>query len=330
MIIDVHSHYVPRAYLAFVREQGASIGRELVTRASGELAIKDQVRDFPLSSGFFDEEVKLADMARQGIDCSVVSVPPFMFHYELPADKGAELSRAYNDEALALAARHPGRFTAMATLPLQDPALAVAELERVVGLGVRSVEIGASIHLRELDDPALAPFWQAAERLGVLVFIHPMRPPGRERMTTYHLFNLIGFLAETTLAAARLIFSGTLDKYPRLNICLAHTGGMLLWIEGRFDQAHATIDACRKNIDRKPSEYLSRFYYDTITYRARALAYAAESVGASRIMLGTDYPFAIADDDPVGSVNAVPDLSAQDRVAMLGGSAAALLGLGRA
>jgi aminocarboxymuconate-semialdehyde decarboxylase len=207
----------------------------------------------------------------------------------------------------------------MATLPLQDPTLAVAELERASKLGVRSVEIGASIHQRELDDPALDPFWAAAERLGVLVFVHPVRPPGRERMQAYHLFNLIGFLAETTLAAARMIFAGVLDKHPRLNVCLAHTGGMLLWIEGRFDQAYVTIEACRKDIERKPSEYLTRFYYDTIAYRPRALAYAAESVGASRIMLGTDYPFA--------SVNAVPGLSAQDRTSMLGGAAAALLGL---
>ena len=195
------------------------------------------------------------------------------------------------------------------------------------GSASSAVEIGASIHERELDDPALEVFWSAAEALGTLVFIHPMRPPGRERMLPYHLFNLIGFLTETTLAAARLIFSGVLDRFPRLKICLAHTGGMLLWIAGRFDQGHETIEACRKKIERKPSEYLAGLYYDSITYQPNALAYAANMVGSPRIMLGTDYPFAIADSEPVAHINAAPGLTAAERAAMCGGTAAKLFGI---
>lgn len=327
MIIDVHTHYVPVAYLDYVRSHGASIGRELITVSSGETAIKDYARAFPLERGFYDEELKISHMVRQGVDRQVVSVPPFMFHYEQSPETGERMARLFNDEAVALSKRHPNRFVAMATLPLQDPQRGVAELERASKLGIRAVEIGASIHERELDDPALEVFWSAAEALGVLVFIHPMRPPGRERMLPYHLFNLIGFLTETTLAAARLIFSGLLDRFPRLKICLAHTGGMLLWIAGRFDQAYKTIEACRKNIHRNPSDYLSSFYYDSITYEPSALAYAANLVGGPRIMLGTDYPFAIADSAPVAHINGAPGLTAAERSAMLGGTAAEIFGI---
>lgn len=327
MIVDIHTHYVPQAYLDFVRREGATIKRALVEVSPGEIIIKDHVRSFPLEPAFTDEGMMLSHMARTGVDCHVVSVPPFMFHYEQPPEIGERMARMFNDEALALGRRHPGRFVAMATVPLQDPDRAVAELERVSALGVKSVEIGASIGERELDDPALESFFAAAERLGMLVFIHPVRPPGRERMLSYHLFNLIGFLAETTLAAGRMIFSGVFDRFPDLKVCLAHTGGMLLWIAGRFDHAHDTIAACRKHITRKPSEYLSRLYYDTLTYRGSALAYAADMVGADRIVLGTDYPFAIADPDPVASVAAAPGLSEAQRAAMRGGTAARLLGL---
>lgn len=324
MIIDVHAHIVPPAYLDLLRSRGGEIRRQIVTLKSGAPAIRDYERDFPLPPSFHDIEVQFADMARKRVDCQVLSVPPYMYHYDLPAELGAELSRLFNDAVIGLAKTHPGRVLPMATLPLQDAAMAVAELERVVALGVRSIEIGASVHTKELDDPSLEPFWSAAERLGVLVFIHPLQPPGRERMLQFHLFNLIGFLAETTLAAARLIFSGTLDRHPDLKILLAHAGGMLPWIEGRFDQAYRTIEACRGTA-ALPSAYLHRFYYDIITYRPGALAYLVQKVGAGRIMLGTDYPFPIGEDDPVGMVDRTEGLSEADRAAIKGGTAQRLL-----
>lgn len=327
MIVDIHTHYVPPAYLDYVRGNGNRIGREIVQVSSGEILIKDRVRTFPLERGFHDVDLTISQMTRRGIDCNVVSVPPFMFHYEQSIDVATDMAQMFNDQAINLGARYNGRFAAMATLPLQSPERGVAELERVTKLGVRAVEIGASIHERELDDPELDVFWEAAEKLDVLVFIHPIRPPGRERMLPYHLFNLIGFPAETTLAAARLIFSGLLDRYPRLKVCLAHTGGMLVWIAGRFDQGHATIEACRKHIERKPSEYLSNFYYDTLIYQPQALSYSASRVGIDKIVMGTDYPFAIADDDPVTSVNAVIGLTDAERASICGGTAAKLLGL---
>ena len=137
MIIDVHTHYVPVAYLDYVRSHGASIGRELITVSSGETIIKDHERAFPLERGFYDEELKISHMARQGVDRHVASVPPFMFHYEAPPETGERMAQLFNDEAMALSKRHPERFIAMATLPLQDPQRGVRELERVSGLGIK-------------------------------------------------------------------------------------------------------------------------------------------------------------------------------------------------
>ena len=262
------------------------------------------------------------------MDHHVVSPPPFMFHYDLPVSQAEDLAQLYNDEAFALSRRHPDRFTPMATLPLQDTETAIRELQRVVAEhGVSSVEIGASVGEKELDDPVLLPFWEAAEELGVLVFIHPERPPGRERMGPYHLFNLIGFLTETTLAAARLIFSGVIDRVPRIKLCLAHAGGMALWIQGRLDHGLSTMEVCRENIDRPPSEYLKTFHYDTLTYQPEALRYVIDTVGADRVLLGTDYPFAIADPDPLATIGGVPGLSEAERTAICGGNAARMLNI---
>jgi aminocarboxymuconate-semialdehyde decarboxylase len=328
MKIDVHSHYIPPAYMELVREEGNPYGRHLAKYPSGEPALFGDNRLIPLLGGFHDVEIKLADMKAQGVDMHVVSPPPFLFQYDLPLPLGEEVARFLNDEAHSLEKKHPGKFTAMATVPLQAPEAAAAELERAVGkLGMRSVEIGASAGGRELDDPALAPFWEAAERLGALVLIHPTRPPGRERMNDYYLFNLIGFLVETTLAAARMIFSGTLERYPDLKLCLSHAGGMALWIQGRFDHGFSALPACQGVIDRPPSEYLKRMYFDTIAHRPEALRYVADIVGAGRIVMGTDYPFHVADPDPVKTVASIPGITGEERASIEGGLAADLLGL---
>ena len=328
MIIDLHSHYIPPAYLEIVREEGNPYGRHVTKLPSGEPALFGDNRLIPLLAGFHDVDVKIQDMEKQGVEKQVVSPPPFLFQYDLPDSPGAEMARLLNDEAHALEKSRPESFVAMATVPLQNPEAAAAELERAVTkLGMRSVEIGASAGERELDDPALSPFWETAERLGALVLIHPIRPPGRERMGEYYLFNLIGFLVETTLAAARMIFSGALEKYPDLRLCLSHAGGMALWIQGRFDHGLRALPACRGIIERPPSEYLKRMYFDTITHSPEALRYVIERVGADRVMLGTDYPFAVADFDPLGTVDAIPDIPEDERASITGGVASGLLGL---
>jgi aminocarboxymuconate-semialdehyde decarboxylase len=146
-------------------------------------------------------------------------------------------------------------------------------------------------------------------------------------MGDFYLFNLIGFLVETTLAAARIIFSGVMDRYPDLKVCLSHAGGMALWIQGRFDHGLRALPACQGIIERPPSEYLKRMYFDTIAHRPEALRYVADIVGSDRILMGTDYPFAVADFDPLKTVEEIPGLADDERTAIRGGTAAGLFGV---
>lgn len=325
--IDIHSHYIPPAYLDWTRGEGAKHGRELVEEADGRLTLLADARSIPVPAGFFDIDTRLADMAAQGVDSQVVSPPPFLLHYDLAPDLAAELAVLLNDEIAALAARPGDRFLPMGTLPMQDGDRALQELERITGVhGMRAVEIGASVGGRELDDASLGAFWAAAEALGVLVFIHPVSPPGRSRMNDYHLFNLIGFLAETTLAAARLIFSGVLDRHPDLRICLSHAGGMLPWICGRFDHGFETIAACSRDCAAEPSSYLGRFYYDSISHGAAQLEFLADLVGPERILMGTDYPFRIGDMKPVETVRAAAAIGPDGQARIFGENAARLIG----
>lgn len=323
-ITDIHTHYVPNAYLEWMRRSGEAHGRRLIKRDNGQLAILADAREIPLPALFYDVQARLDDMSKRRVDRHVVAPPPFLLHYDLPAEIGEELCRLLNDEALALSQQHAGKFVPMGVLPLQDIPRAIDELERITRLGFRSVEIGASVNDRELDDPALEPFWDAAERHDMLVFIHPVRPPGRDRMNDYHLFNLIGFLAETTLACGRLIFSGTLDRHPGVKVCLSHAGGMLPWVIGRFDHGFDSIDACSRNIGRPPSSYLPRFYYDTITHGAGQLKFLIEMVGAEQILMGSDFPFRIGDEDPVRHLEAA-GLRARDLDLILRENAGRLL-----
>ena len=328
MIVDMHTHYIPAAYLEALQRDDNPFGLRVGKLPSGRPALLGDNRAISLLDGFHDIDAKIADMDRLGLGRHVVSPPPFLFRYELPIERGLESARLFNDEAHALAAGRPDRFAAMAAVPMQDPEAAAGELERAAGrLGMRSVEIGASAGTRELDDPALIPFWEVAERLGVLVFIHPIRPPGRDRMQDYYLFNLIGFLVETTVAACRMIYGGVLDRFPNLRVCLAHAGGMAIWIQGRLDHGLRVLPACQGVIKNPPSEYLKRFYFDTVTHRPEALRFVADAVGADRLLMGTDYPFEVADFDPLGTVAAVPGLSNTERTGIRGGTVAALLGL---
>ncbi len=291
MRIDVHSHYIPPAYMELVREEGNPYGRHLAKYPSGEPALFGDNRLIPLLGGFHDVEIKLVDMKTQGVDMHVVSPPPFLFQYDLPLPLGEEVARFLNDEAHALEKK-----------PRQVH---------------RDGDCAAS-GARGSSGRARSGRWQAGDALG---------RNRRERMNDYYLFNLIGFLVETTLAAARMIFSGTLERYPDLKLCLSHSGGMALWTQGRLDHGFSAIPACQGVIDRPPSEYLKRMYFDTIAHRPEALRYVADIVGAGRIVMGTDYLFHVADPDPVKTVASIPGLTGDERASIEGSLAAYLLGL---
>jgi aminocarboxymuconate-semialdehyde decarboxylase len=210
---------------------------------------------------------------------------------------------------------------------LQNVPASIRECERVHALGLHGIEIGSNINGAALHDPHFWPLYEAMEALGLALFIHPNNVAGAERMGEYHLRNLVGFPLDTTLAAAQLIFSGVLDRFPRLRICLGQAGGFLPYIVGRLDAGFHARPECRQHIDRAPSTYLRRFYFDTIIHSPLAGDFLIRSVGADRVMLGSDFPFDMRAAAPVGDIEAQSDLTDAQRERIYRGTAMEFVGL---
>jgi aminocarboxymuconate-semialdehyde decarboxylase len=331
--IDFHAHVIPPAYLDLAR--AGRVPELRVERTAGGEALDviggsdggPVAQRIPLTPAWLDVGVRVAEMEAAGVDVQVLSVVQFMYHYWLDVERAAALARVSNDGIAAMVAADPMRFAGMATVPLQDADAAVEELRRARGeLGLRAVEIGTHINGMPLDGRALAPFWAAAEALHVVVFVHPYAPLGRDRLAAYFLRNLLGNPFETAVAAARLIFGGVLERHPRLRLCLAHGGGALPAVIGRLEHGYEVSESCRAHGAGHPASYFQRFWYDTITHDPAALDCLVARVGASQVLLGSDYPFAIGDLDPVRTVEKL-GVDRAAREAILGGNAAALLGL---
>lgn len=271
-------------------------------------------------------EGRLADMDRLGIDVQAVSPSPNHYYYWADPELGRDSCRRVNDGMAEAVARFPERFVAMGTVPLQAPELAVAEVRRCVKeLGFRGIEISSNVAGRELADPAFRPFFAAVEELDVLVFMHPLGFTHGQRLTEYYLNNVIGNPLESTIAVSHLIFGGVLERHPGLKLCVAHGGGYLPTYCGRMDHAHAVRPECRLHITRPPSEYLKRLFVDTVMFDPHQLASVVETFGADHVLLGTDYPYDMAEPDPVGFVGTLRALDEAARDQILGGNAARLL-----
>lgn len=325
--VDIHAHFVPEAYLRLVDSEGGPYGLGL-RRDGGALSIlAGRVPFGPITPGYYDLGVRLREMDAQGVEVHALSLmPPMVYWADGPL--AVRLARLVNDAMAAAARAHPDRFVGLATLPLQDPEASVAELERAVGeIGCRGVYLGTNVRGRDLDDPAFLPVFARIEALGVPVFLHPITVVGGERLAPYYLHNLLGNPFDTAIAAARLVFGGVLDRFPSLRVCLAHAGGALPYIVGRLDHGYRVRPECR-HLPRPPSAYLSRFFFDTISHSPQALAHLVRVAGADHVLLGSDYCFDMGYEDPVGVVDALAEMSREDRRRVVGGNAAALLALG--
>ncbi|HLY57451.1 MAG TPA: amidohydrolase family protein [Stellaceae bacterium] len=273
-------------------------------------------------------EARLDDMDAAGIDLQVLSPSPFQYFYWAEPDLARRTSRLINEWIAEQAARRPDRFAGFATVPLQDTRLAIEELDHAITrLGLKGVEIGTLAGTDELSAERLAPFFARAEALGSLVFIHPNGFSHGARFAAHNLINLIGNPLETTLSASRLIFDGTLDRFPRVNFCLAHGGGYLPMYFGRMDHAHAARSDCRLCIDAAPSGYLRRFHFDTVVYTTAQLDFLAQTYGADRLVMGSDYPYDMCEPDPMSLVCSSTVLTDDEKALVIGGNALRLLGL---
>jgi aminocarboxymuconate-semialdehyde decarboxylase len=237
-----------------------------------------------------------------------------------------KLSVAFNDAASEAHRAHPDRLLGFAVLPMQNPRLALEELERAAQLpGIRGIYMATAVRDRELSDRSFFPVYERMADLGLPLFLHPMMV-NNERLKQYYLINLCGNPFDTAIAAAHLIFGGVMDAFPKLQVCLPHAGGALPILRGRFDRGFHIRGEC-KSIPRAPSEYLKRFTYDTITYSEDLLEDLIRLVGVDRIMMGSDYCFDIAYEEPVKIVTGMKSLTEEQKAKIIGGNARRLLRL---
>jgi aminocarboxymuconate-semialdehyde decarboxylase len=273
-----------------------------------------------------DADDRLAVMDGMGVDVQAVSPSPGDYHYWADAARAADIVAAVNEGVAALCARHPDRLVGLGSVALQHPASAADQLRHAVGvLGLAGAIVGTHAGGRDFSEVAYEPLWAAAEETGAVLFLHPWECTLGERLARAYLSNVVGNPTETTLALSHLIFGGVLDRFPGLRVVAAHGGGYLPFSPARADHAHR-VRADSRGCAEPPSTYLRRLWFDSVVHDPGLLGHLIANVGADRVVLGTDYPFDMGQDDPLGLLDAVPDLAPDARAAIAGGNAAALLG----
>lgn len=327
MIIDVHAHCIPQSFKDWLVADGDPFGATVVDTARGPaVRLADKVTTNALRDDLSDAELRLAALDRMGIDRQILSGWIDLTAYELEPSKGVEYSRVHNECLAEEAASAPDRYAAIGTVPLQDPGLAVNELDHAMReLGMVGVEIATTVDGIFLDQAGLDDFWAAAKDLGAFVVLHPMRPLEGVDLKRYFMENPVARPIESTIALAGLIFSGVFERHSGLKLCVVHGGGFAPYQAGRFDSAYIEKpDLAGAHISKRPSEYLQELYVDTVLHNPMALRYAVEFMGADHVMLGTDYPFEMGESDPVGFIESA-GLGDETTAAVLGDTAHTLI-----
>ena len=321
--IDTHTHWYPQEFLDLLGRDGASQGARLERTPGGY-----KITAPKLANAFTDEfvslELRLEGMKRQGVDMHVLSLTTPMVYWATPAF-GLALSQAFNDAASVAHLRYSDRFLAFAMVPMQDPALALKELERCAKLpGLRGLYLATSVDGTELDDKRYWDLYAKCEEIGWPIFLHPVYTIGTDRTQRFYLRNLLGNPYDTGMAAAHLIFGGVLDAFPDLEINLPHAGGTLPGLIGRLDHGTKVRPELR-HMKQLPSAYLRRFTYDTIGHDDQINLNLIRQVGADRVLLGSDYCFDMGLEQPLETVERLAGISGQERDLILGQTARRLL-----
>jgi aminocarboxymuconate-semialdehyde decarboxylase len=323
MIIDFHNHYYPPEYLDAVKAGRSSIKLDYDTDRNPRLHYPGDYT--VLVPGHRDLDFREKVLAEQGVDLQVATFTTPGVHMETPA-LAVELARQVNDAYLTERGRRKA-FTFLATLPLNDPAASVAELERAMSLGLAGAMVFSNVNGVALADRRYEPLWHKADELGAVIYIHPAHPLGVEAMEQYWLMPLVGFLMDTTLAAAHLVFAGVPRRYPRITWVLCHMGGAIPYLAERLDRGYEAFGDCRANIDQPPSAYLKQFYYDTVNFDPDAIHLAIAFAGVDHILAGSDYPHQIGSIPKMLQVLRGLDVAEADRRKMMGENAARILAL---
>jgi aminocarboxymuconate-semialdehyde decarboxylase len=297
-MIDFHSHVIPETIIGAMRADPERYATRIDDEGGKRYLVRGKLR-LELLAEFSVAEAKLEAMDRKGIEISVISPGPQVFFYGLPGEHGIEAAKLVNDGIAAMAARKPARLRGMATLPMQHPEAAIAEMERVAREhGFRGIELATLAPGGELADPQYRPLLRRAQELKMTIFTHPNTIGAGGRLDCYYLTNLIGNPLETTIMVANLMFSGALDELPDLKLLLAHGGGFAPYQVGRFVHGHKVRPETRAHTASSAKALLKRFHFDTLTHDPQALRYLIELVGAERIVVGTDSPFDMGDENP--------------------------------
>jgi aminocarboxymuconate-semialdehyde decarboxylase len=317
-MIDFHSHVIPETIIAAMRADPERYATRIEEAGGKRYLVRGKLR-LELLAEFSVAEAKVESMDRKGIEIAVISPGPQVFFYNLNENDGVEASRLVNDGIAAMVAKEPARLRGMATLPMQHPDAAIAEMERVVReYRFKGIELATVAPGGELADPKYRPLLRRAQELKLTIFAHPNTIGAGGRLDCYYLTNLIGNPLETTIMVANLMFSGALDELTELRMLLAHGGGFAPYQVGRFVHGHGVRPETRAHTASSPKELLKRFYFDTLTHDAQALRYLIELVGVERIVVGTDSPFDMGDENPRATLSrlAVEEVAAFRRNAL--------------
>lgn len=311
--IDMHTHILPHSIPNFAEKFGYGDFISLLHHKPEAARMMKGDKFFrEIQSNCWDEKLRIKEYAQFDTQVQVICTIPVMFSYWANAQDCLDLSMFLNDHIAQVVEENPNHYIGLGTVPMQDPELAVKELERLKKMGIPGVQIGSNVNNHNLSKPRFFEFFEACERLGMAVLVHPWEMMGKESMEKYWLPWLVGMPAETARAAASMIFGGVFERYPNLRVCFAHAGGSLLSTIGRLEHGfNCRPDLVAVHNDVNPREYLGKFWVDSITHDAHYLQYVIDLIGSEKVCLGSDYPFPLGDLE-IGKFIAEMDLPQQD------------------
>jgi aminocarboxymuconate-semialdehyde decarboxylase len=328
MTIDIHSHIAIPQAAELVKPHLDPATIPLVNFATLETKTINARQDSDRRGLMTGHDQRVADLDAMGIDLQLVMCPPPQCYYTVPLEIAVKAARIINDGVAAYVAARPDRFVALGTVPMPDGNEAARELERcMTQLGFKGVQILTNVAGQELSDPAFAPFWKKAEELGAVVLIHPNGFTEARRFSRFYFNNVIGNPLETTIALHCLIFDGVLERHPALKIIAVHGGGFLGGYPGRIDHAWGARGDAKGDLPKPPSTYLKKIYVDTVVFTPAQLTALVATFGIDHVLMGTDYPYDMAEYEPLQHLAATRSLDAAARAAIAGGNAKRLLGV---
>ena len=324
MIIDFHNHYYPPEYLDAVKKGPTKVRIDYDNDQNPRLHYPGDYNI--LVPGHRDLDYREGVLRDHGVDVQVITFTTPGVHFEEPA-AAVTMARQIND-AFAKEINRRRHFAALATLPLNDPTASVRELERAMKeLGLPGAMVFSNVNGTALADPVYEPLWRMANDLKAVIYIHPAHPHNVQGMEDYWLTALVGFLFDTTLATAHLVFAGVPERYPNIKWALTHMGGALPYLAERCDRGYEAFADCRRNISKPPTEYFKQFYYDTVNFNPDAIEFAIKFAGSDHIVAGSDYPHQVGSIPKMLDSLSKVDVTAEEKEMILGGNAARLLGL---